>query len=93
MFIQGGHILECTPALEIVSILGKNSVDPDEMLHYSAFHLGLHRFPKYPFRGFKYAKGKMIQHMRYLVLNAYASSEDSGKIVQTLVFTASTHKE
>ena len=24
-----------------------NSVDPDKMLHYAAFHLGLHCLPKY----------------------------------------------
>ena len=24
--------------------------DPDEILHYAALHLGLHCFPKYPFR-------------------------------------------
>ena len=26
-----------------------NSVDPDEMLYFVAFHLGLHCFPKYLF--------------------------------------------
>ena len=34
-----------------------NSVDPDEMQHYAAFHLDLHCLPKYPFRGFQYTKG------------------------------------
>ena len=29
-----------------------NSVYPDEMLHYAAFHLGLHCLQKYSFRGF-----------------------------------------
>ena len=29
-----------------------NSADSDEMLHYVAFHLGLHCLPKYLFRGF-----------------------------------------
>ena len=33
-----------------------NSVDPDEMPHKAAFHLGLHCFPKYPFRGFRSKK-------------------------------------
>ena len=28
------------------------SVDPDEMQHYAAFHLGLHCLQKYLFRGF-----------------------------------------
>ena len=35
-----------------------NSVDPDEMQHYAAFHLGLHCLPKYPLRGFLNTKGK-----------------------------------
>ena len=30
-----------------------NSVDPDEMQHYAAFHLGLHCLHKYPSRGFQ----------------------------------------
>ena len=29
-----------------------NSVDPDEMQHYAAFHLGLHCLQKYSFKGF-----------------------------------------
>ena len=34
-----------------------NSVDPDEMPHYVAFHLGLHCLQKYLFRGFPNTKG------------------------------------
>ena len=34
-----------------------NSVDPDEMPHYAAFHLGLHCLKKYSFRGFPNIKG------------------------------------
>ena len=34
-----------------------NSVDPDEMQHDAAFHLGLHCLLQYPFRGFKCTKG------------------------------------
>ena len=34
-----------------------NSVDPDEMQHYAAFHLGLHCLQNYKFRGFLYTKG------------------------------------
>ena len=34
-----------------------NSVDPDEMQQYAAFHLGLHCLQKYPFRGFQYTMG------------------------------------
>ena len=35
-----------------------NSADPDEMQHDAAFYLGLHCLQKYPFRGFKFIKGK-----------------------------------
>ena len=34
-----------------------NSVDPDEMPHDVAFHLGLHYLSKYLFRGFLYTEG------------------------------------
>ena len=34
-----------------------NSADPDEMPHNTAFHLGLHCLPKYPFCGFWSSKG------------------------------------
>ena len=33
------------------------SVDPDEMQHYAAFHLGLHCLQRYSFRGFPEYKG------------------------------------
>ena len=32
-------------------------VDPDEIPHIAAFHLGLHCLPKHPFWDFKYTKG------------------------------------
>ena len=35
-----------------------NRVDPDEMQHSSAFHLGLHYLSNYPFRDFQYTKGQ-----------------------------------
>ena len=34
-----------------------NGADPDEMLHSTAFHLGLHCLPNYLFRGLQYTKG------------------------------------
>ena len=34
----------------------KNSVDPDEMQHYAAFHLGLQCLQKYSFKGFPNTK-------------------------------------
>ena len=34
-----------------------NSVDPDEMQHFAAFHLGLQCLQKYSFRGFLNTKG------------------------------------
>ena len=43
-------------SLKIVCIL-TNSADPDEMLPYVAFHLGLHCLSKYLFTGISYEKG------------------------------------
>ena len=43
-------------SLKIVFILA-NSVDPDEMLPYGAFHLGLHCCPKYLFTGIQNENG------------------------------------
>ena len=40
----------CVLFLKIVLVLA-NSVDPDEMQHCAAFHLGLHCLLKYPFGG------------------------------------------
>ena len=37
-------------SLKICFALAK-SVDSDKMLHYAAFHLGLHSLSKYPIRG------------------------------------------
>ena len=45
-------------SLNVVLILAI-SVDPDEMQHYAAFHLGLHCLPKYPSRGIQYTKGEL----------------------------------
>ena len=44
-------------SLRLLSPLIANSADLDEMLHYVAFHLGLHCLPKYQFRGFLSKKG------------------------------------
>ena len=54
-------------SLTIVFILAK-SAGPDEMLHFAAFHLGLHYLPKYPFRGFRYTKGQGL--FMYISLSA-----------------------
>ena len=43
-------------SLKVDSVLA-NSADPDEMLQYAAFHLGLHCLQKCPFRGFLVTKG------------------------------------
>ena len=40
--------------------------DPDEMLHFVAFHLGVHCLQKYPFRGFQYTKGSGSMSLYYL---------------------------
>ena len=60
MYIEGRQIIVSKNivflSLKIDFVLA-NSADPDEMLHYAAFHLGLHCLPKYPFRGFWSSKG------------------------------------
>ena len=43
-------------SLAIILVLA-NIIDPDEMLCYALFHLGLHCLPKYQLRGFQYTKG------------------------------------
>ena len=43
--------LDVSQFLKIVLTSAK-SVDPDEMQHYAAFHLGLYCLPKYSLRGF-----------------------------------------
>ena len=43
-------------SLKIVMV-SANSIDPDEMTRYVAFHLGLYCLPKYPFMGFQNTKG------------------------------------
>ena len=53
MYIEGSPIIISKIrivflSLKIVFVLA-NSVDPDEMLHHAAFHLGLHCLPKCTF--------------------------------------------
>ena len=46
-----------------------NSVDPDEMQHYAAFHQCLHCLPKYLFSGLQYTKGyELLSAVRFLLL-------------------------
>ena len=54
----------------------KNCVDPDEMQHYAAFHLGLHCLQKYSFRGFPSAK-VLIQYKSSVFANQSARHEQS----------------
>ena len=53
VYIKGSQVIisneNCISFSEIVFVLA-NSVDPDEMLHYAAFHLGLHYLPRYTLR-------------------------------------------
>ena len=47
-YIHVGHVrLDLLQFLNVVLILA-NSVDPDEMQHYAAFHLGHHCLQKFP---------------------------------------------
>ena len=47
-------------SLKIVLILANNA-DPDEMPPNAAFHLGLHRLPKYMFTSIQNEKGYLIK--------------------------------
>ena len=61
VYLEGSHITisknNCI-SLKIDFVLA-NSADPDKMLHYVAFHLGLHCLPKYPlyYKGVSVLKG------------------------------------
>ena len=53
LYIEGSQVIisiQKNLSLKIDFALA-NSADPDEMLHYAAFHLGLHCLPKYQFWG------------------------------------------
>ena len=60
-YIEGSHVIiskkYCIHFSEDRFFVLANSADPDEMLHFVSFNLGLHCLPKYPFRGFWYTKG------------------------------------
>ena len=61
MYILRGHRLHFPKNIVFLSLkmefaLG-NGVDPDEMMHNAAFHLGLHCLPKYLLRGILSTKG------------------------------------
>ena len=49
----------------------KNSVDPDEMQQYAAFHLGLHFLQKYSFRGFPEYKGLKVESSDFILASHY----------------------
>ena len=55
VYIEGLQIIiskeNCVFLLLIIIFVLANSVYPDEMLHYAAFHLGFCCLPKYTFRG------------------------------------------
>ena len=56
-------------SLKIV-LISVNSADPDEMLHYAAFHLSLHYLPKYAFTSHQYTKSKgfCLEKWDYVIL-------------------------
>ena len=60
MHIEGCQVinfLKCCIFCLKIFVTFTNCVDPDEMQHYAAFHLGLHCLQKYPLRGFLNTKG------------------------------------
>ena len=52
-----------------------NSVDPDEMQHYTVFHLSLHCLQKYSFRGFP--NTKLTLHLFKKILPGIPSVSNS----------------
>ena len=48
--------------------------DPDEMLHYAAFHLGHHCLPKYQFVGIK--NGLILQFIAHVTVWGFAVSHE-----------------
>ena len=55
VYIEGSQVI-VSPKMYFF-LVSENNVEPDEIPHYVAFHMGLHCLPKYPFRGFQYTKG------------------------------------
>ena len=63
LYIEGSQVVikkNVFLSLTIDFVLANNA-DPDEMLHYAAFHLGLHCLLKYPFWGFWSTKRLRLQ--------------------------------
>ena len=67
LYILRVHRLSFPTIIELLSLkvilvdpVLASSVDPDEMLHNAAFHLGLHCLSKYSFNGFQYTKGYCV---------------------------------
>ena len=74
-----------------------NSVDPDEMQHYAAFHLGIHCLPKYSFGGFpntkwlrNYGPGHGILEF---TVKASSKGSDEPSEPDNQAFTQEPHKE
>ena len=67
-YFRGSHRLKFPNYDVFLSLMivltSAKSVEPDEMPHYAAFHLGLHCLPKYRFRRFKHTKGHSIIHIK-----------------------------
>ena len=63
-YIEGSQVIILKKIIVFLSLkidfVLANSVDPDEMLHYAAFHLGLHCLPNYPFRVYWSSKGENL---------------------------------
>ena len=51
----------------MVNIVSANSADPDEMLHYAVFYLGLHFLPKHLFRGLPSLQAKGTKSSSFLM--------------------------
>ena len=60
VYIEGSQVVISPQNIVCLSLkidfASANSVDQDEMLHYVAFHLGLHCLPNYRFWGLWFTK-------------------------------------
>ena len=60
MYIEWSHVIILKRIVFLslkINFVLSNSADPDEMLLYVTFHLGLHGLPKYLFMDFRAPEG------------------------------------
>ena len=80
-----------------MDLVSANNVDPVEMQHYAAFHLGLHSLPKYQFWVSNIQRIKELKVMRIWNLLHNVNREGFDEPVQThglvRAFATCTHEQ